>query len=230
MIGFYKIPKARMPEDPVDGNIYFDVITQGLTFDIGEGRYRVNQAADWDETNEDSPAFIANRPNFGTASGKNIAESIGQSSDLPTAKQVYDALRERDSQIATLRNNFGTPLVANGIADMVDTTHPYVYAGSETGMVAGHWYYFDGEDWQDGGVYNAATYTTDKTLLLPDQPADAKTVGDALNQLEYAVLEHDSRFSFAIDENGHLIETVERFANDDITFSLSGGRMMVTYG
>ena len=38
---------------------------------------------------------------------------------------------------------------------MVNQSRVYVYTGSETGYTAGHWYYYNGTAWIDGGVYNA---------------------------------------------------------------------------
>ena len=74
----------------------------------------------------------------------------------------------------------GSPLVAATAADMTDTTKVYVYAGSETGYTNGDWYYYDGSEWQDGGVYNSAAIVLDDTLTQPDEAAEAKAVGDAL--------------------------------------------------
>lgn len=54
----------------------------------------------------------------------------------------------------------GSPLVANTAADMTDQDRIYVYAGTETGYTAGHWYYYDGS-WQDGGAYNASAPSND---------------------------------------------------------------------
>lgn len=76
--------------------------------------------------------------------------------------------------------SFGAPLTAALKEDMLDKTRVYVYTGSESGMTAGHWYYWSGSAWTDGGVYNAAALDTDKTLSVTDKAADGKATGDAL--------------------------------------------------
>lgn len=43
----------------------------------------------------------------------------------------------------------GTPLVANNINEMTDTSRIYVNLEND------HWYYFNGSNWTDGGVYQA---------------------------------------------------------------------------
>lgn len=44
----------------------------------------------------------------------------------------------------------GSPLVASSISEMTDTTRVYV------NTTDGHWYYYNGSAWTDGGVYQAA--------------------------------------------------------------------------
>ena len=56
-------------------------------------------------------------------------------------------------QIALLQSRGASPEVANFVADMEDQTKIYVYTGSESGYVAGNWYYYDEEAWVSGGVY-----------------------------------------------------------------------------
>lgn len=60
----------------------------------------------------------------------------------------------------------GKPLSANTLADMTDTTTIYIYTGSEPGMINGDWYYYDGNDWVDGGTYGAVTWVTTNAANL----------------------------------------------------------------
>lgn len=73
-----------------------------------------------------------------------------------------------------------TPLAVQTVAEMTDTYKVYLYTGTETGYTAGHWYYWNGTAWTDGGVY-ASGVVIDPTLSQEGQAADAKKVGDALD-------------------------------------------------
>ena len=52
------------------------------------------------------------------------------------------------SQINSLAS--GSPLVASSVSEMTDTTRVYVNTTN------GHWYYYNGTEWTDGGVYQAS--------------------------------------------------------------------------
>lgn len=78
----------------------------------------------------------------------------------------------------------GGPYVASTVSQMTDHSKVYVYTGSQTGYTAGHWYYWNGSAWTDGGVYQAAAVETDKTLTVADMAADAKATGDAVAELK----------------------------------------------
>lgn len=77
----------------------------------------------------------------------------------------------------------GSPLMASTAAQMSDNDKIYVYTGSESGYTAGHWYYWNGSAWSDGGVYNSVALETDKTLSVADMAADAEITGEKLNAL-----------------------------------------------
>ena len=83
---------------------------------------------------------------------------------------------------AVARNAMSGPLVAATKAAMTNTSKVYVYTGSASGMTAGHWYYWNGTAWADGGVYNATAVNTDKTLTVENVPADAKATGNVRSQ------------------------------------------------
>lgn len=72
----------------------------------------------------------------------------------------------------------GAPRTAATAAAMTDHSLIYVYTGSETGYTNGHWYYWDGTAWADGGVYNSTAFTTDPTLSIAGMAADAAACGD----------------------------------------------------
>jgi len=77
-----------------------------------------------------------------------------------------------------------SPYVAKGVTQMTDTSKVYVYTGTESGMNTGHWYWFDGTNWNDGGVYNSTAVDTDPTLLKGGKPADAAATGNFINELK----------------------------------------------
>lgn len=95
-------------------------------------------------------------------------------SDVTSMKAVDENLTSR---INTLQGSVGSPLVAATAAAMTDKTKIYVYTGSESGKTAGHWYYWNGSAWTDGGVYNATAINTDKTLSVSNMAADAAVTG-----------------------------------------------------
>ena len=101
-----------------------------------------------------------------------------------TLSAAENAVEEAQSTLAQARSLIGSPLVANTAEDMADTSRIYVYTGSETGYTSGHWYYWDGEQWTDGGVYNSVAVDTDTTLSIAGKAADAKETGDQITELK----------------------------------------------
>lgn len=127
---------------------------------------------------------------------------LSQSGKAADAKVVGDALKN-------LQNLIGSPLVAETVSEMTDNTKIYVYTGDETGYINGNWYYWNGSAWTSGGVYNSQAYTTDKTLSITDMPADAKSVGDAIDNLDAQLTSIGEEMTDYIDRkavNGFVYE------------------------
>lgn len=80
--------------------------------------------------------------------------------DEKTRKEV-ESLKDynttQDSKIRSLAS--GSPLVASSVSEMTDTTKVYV------NTTDGHWYYYNGIEWVDGGVYQS-TQIEDKSIDL----------------------------------------------------------------
>lgn len=139
-------------------------------------------------------------------------EEHGKAAD---AKAVGDAVR-------SVRAMIGTPLTANLGSDMINMDKIYVYTGNEEDYETGHWYYYNGNAWTDGGSYNAIAYETDKTLSITNRPADAKTVGDTLTNLDSQIATIEEEMTEYIDKkavNGFVYE-------DSILYLASDGEIV----
>jgi len=88
-----------------------------------------------------------------------------------------------NTRINELMGLAGAPSMANSAAAMTDSSKVYVYTGSEAGYLTGHWYYYNGTEWADGGVYQATAVNTDKTLTVEGMAADAAACGDLKRQM-----------------------------------------------
>ena len=84
-----------------------------------------------------------------------------------TGLQDYTTkLTAKNKTIFATKAEVGAPLVAATAAAMTDQTKVYVYVGSETGYTNGNWYYYDGEAWTSGGVYNSIALTEAQTAAM----------------------------------------------------------------
>lgn len=107
---------------------------------------------------------------------------------VPSDSELQGLVAEAQAYAENARSAaYGSPLTASTVAGMTDTTRVYVYTGSETGYTSGHWYYYNGSAWTDGGTYNSQGLTTDTTLSIPGMAADAAKTGDELSDLKSAL-------------------------------------------
>ena len=60
----------------------------------------------------------------------------------------------------------GSAVVANQASDMSDTSKVYIYVGSEAGYNTDHWYYYDGNNWVDGGMYGSLDWIGNNAVNL----------------------------------------------------------------
>lgn len=104
---------------------------------------------------------------------------------IPSDSQLDGIVAECQAYAEEARSSaYGSPLTASTAAGMIDKTRVYVYTGSETGYTNGHWYYWDGSAWADGGTYNSSGIQTDTTLTIAGMAADAKAAGDEITDLK----------------------------------------------
>lgn len=96
-------------------------------------------------------------------------------------QRLQAQIDELRTEIRTYR---GQPVVVADSADMEDELTIYLYMGSEEGFNAGHWYYYDGTEWVDGGEYVANPVLIDDTLTQSGEAADAKVTGDEITALK----------------------------------------------
>lgn len=111
---------------------------------------RRGNIADYDPTKirpgEWAVATDAERVFIGVANG---AIEIAKKSDIDEASETI-----LDAKVKALESIYGgEPSTVDTVAEMTNTDLTYIYSGSETGYTAGHWYYWDGTAWTDGGQY-----------------------------------------------------------------------------
>lgn len=120
---------------------------------------------------------------------------------IPELTLLVNEVKGYAEEIEGTYHAYGSPWVASTVAQMTDTDKIYVYTGSESGYVNGNWYYYNGTAWVSGGVYNAVAVQTDTTLSVSGMPADAKVVGDEINNVQNELNEYSDIFTSDVDES-----------------------------
>lgn len=111
--------------------------------------------------------------------------------------------------INNLRAAVGTPLMASTAGGMTDHEKIYVFTGTTTSSLTnGHWYYWNGSAWADGGVYNSTALETDTNLSVSGMAADAKATGDEITDLKSALNEVGTKSDNLFDKTAITPNTV----------------------
>ena len=166
-----------------DGNVYSKAGTvEGNVVSINEDIQMTAVSGAWNA----KITVVNDGNNICTARIRVVVDaSVVPGDAIPSDSQLDGIVAECQAYAESAKNAaYGSPLTANTAADMTDQDRVYVYTGSETGYTAGHWYYYDGSAWADGGVYNAVAVQTDTTLTQAGKAADAKKTGDEISTLK----------------------------------------------
>ena len=109
--------------------------------------------------------------------------------DYNGLQHYTDELWSKAGSTFAKKDEYGSPLVASTVAGMTDHDKVYVYTGSETGYNSGHWYYWNGSAWTDGGIYNSTAMDYDDICQIIKISSPGTTLGDVattLNQVNTA--------------------------------------------
>ena len=104
--------------------------------------------------------------------------------DYYTKQQInnqFETITSHNADISTLSSQIsslasGSPLIASSMVDMTDTSRIYVLTTD------GHWYWYNGTTWIDGGVYQSTSLDLDKTLTIEGKAPDSKVVGQRISE------------------------------------------------
>jgi len=146
-------------------------------------------------------ATVKDKATIATQKAEEAAESAAEAEEAKDYAQAF----------------LGAPRAAANAEAMTDHSLIYVYTGSETGYTNGHWYYWNGTAWADGGVYNSTAFTTDPTLSIAGMAADAAACGDlksSLSDFEGAM----QYVAYGVKQNGDIVFTSDDVNEGDILY------------
>lgn len=102
--------------------------------------------------------------------------------------EAHDLVASAQADIDNLNERSYAPVPVTLASEMTETGVNYLYLGSETGYDNGYLYYINSQGvLTRGSEYQAVQVVTDKTLEHEDEPADSKTVGDKIGELNSAL-------------------------------------------
>lgn len=106
-----------------------------------------------------------------------------------------------------------TPLAASSMSDMIDTTRIYVL------ITDGHWYWYNGTAWTDGGVYQTEVYDPNATLAQIND-----TIYETINLSELTWINGGVRF------DNYKITTgdTDRIRNKTVIHAKKGSYLTLT--
>ena len=142
--------------------------------------------------------------------------------DKDKLQEYSTKLTNKYKTIFATKNEVGSPLVASTVAEMTDTNKVYVYTGSETGYTNGNWYYYNGEAWVSGGVYNAPAYDVE-AMIAPVESRLTDLAGFDLEgnytRLEYLESSGNAYVSTGTKLNQNSRVVIDYAATDNVISS-----------
>lgn len=163
--------KTQIAETPVVKSLDEDSVVPEPTREAWYKEFQARVQADLDASRVASQAALAS-----------AQDALTSANDA--ASNALIAASEANLATVVAKERYGSPLVAQTAAAMIETNRVYVYTGSESGYTAGNWYYYNGSAWTSGGVYNGTGINTDTTLTQSGMAADAKKTGDEIGGLK----------------------------------------------
>ena len=136
-----------------DGNVWSKAGTVTNNFVIVEEDIQMTAVAGrWDAQLD----IVSGSENIVTALIRIAVEAAAVDAGAVPSDTQLEGYVEQCKQYAESAKNeaYGSPLTAATAAAMTDQRRVYVYTGSESGYINGHWYYYDGNAWVSGGIYN----------------------------------------------------------------------------
>lgn len=98
------------------------------------------------------------------------------------------------------------PYSVSTVSEMTDIKRVYIYTGEEVGYEFGHWYYWDGNEWSDGGTYVPAVPDTELDTTSTNAVQN-KVIAQAIEQIDSDVSDIQDRVDNAEDVISALEET-----------------------